>query len=179
MGAHALSVLRRSQFRYALRNPLRRILRNELRNALRSEMLLVSGRRDTEEPTMLIHRVARHIATQASRRANRVRIGSHQTVTRLRAVIANLVARVNGNRVTAAAFLASIGADNDTIRRYAAQVGIRASKLARSLGAEPSRDGLAVVAHRRLVVCNTYPVEILAETVRDYPKVAALLNGGF
>lgn len=126
---------------------------------------------------MLIHRLARRIATTVSRRATRALVGTATSAKRLRAVLANLVARVNGDRLTAAAFMASIGADADTIRRYAAQVGIRASKLMRTLGAEPARNGLALVAHRRLVACNTYPAAVLADTIRDYPKTSHLLIG--
>lgn len=125
---------------------------------------------------MTVRHIARTIATAISRRANRALVGTATSAKRLRAVLAGLVARVNGDRLTAAAYLASIGADDDTIRRYSAQVGIRASKTMRALGAEPARDGLALVARRRLVACNTYPAAILADTVRDYPKTSHLIG---
>jgi hypothetical protein len=73
--------------------------------------------------------------------------------------------------------MASIGADADTIRRYASQLGIRTSKLMREQGTEPARDGLALVGHCRLVEVNTYPVAVLAAAAKSYGRTAALLNG--
>jgi hypothetical protein len=126
---------------------------------------------------MIVHTAARAACAPTSRRANRARIGRSDSATRLRAVLANLTARHNGLRATAAEFLASIGADADTIRRYASQLGIRTSKLMRELGAEPARNGLAVITRRRhaaLVEVNTYPRELLAAAAVDYNRTAHL-----
>jgi hypothetical protein len=143
-------------------------------------MLLVSGRSDTEEPEMTIHTPAAAAFTPTGRRANRVRIARSNSATRLRAVLANLTARFNGRRATAAEFLASIGADADTIRRYASQVGKITTKLMREQGVEPKRNGLAVIVrhhHAALVEVNTYPRELLAAATRQYGHTAHLLNG--
>jgi hypothetical protein len=125
---------------------------------------------------MLIHSAARAAYTATSRRTNRTRIGAARSVTRLRAVLANLASRVNGDRVTAAAYLTSIGADDDTIRRYASQVGKHATRIQRDSGAEPARNGLAVVGHRRLVAVNTYPAAVLAEATKAYARTSHLIG---
>lgn len=129
---------------------------------------------------MLIHTAARAAYTPTSRRANRTRIGRSNSATRLRAVLARLTARFNGHRFTAAEFLASIGADADTIRRYASQVGKHATRISREQGVEPKRNGLAVIVrhrHAALVEVNTYPVDVLAAAAKQYARTAALLNG--
>lgn len=130
---------------------------------------------------MLIHTAARAAYTQAAGRAHRVLAGASNSVTRLRTVLASLAARVNGNRVTAADYLTNVlGADADFVHRYGSVYGKTATKLMRESGAEPKRNGLAVVTrhrHASLVEVNTYPVEILRAAAANYARTATLLNG--
>lgn len=130
---------------------------------------------------MLIHRIVRRITTQASQRANRVLVGTHNSVTRLRSVLANLVSRVNGNHATAAAYLTStLGADAEFVRRYGSVYGKAATKAYREqYGTDPARDGLAVVrrnGHPALVRVNTYPRAVLADAAAHCPRTAALIG---
>ena len=129
---------------------------------------------------MTIRPLARRITTATSRRANRILAGTFKSVARLNANLARLVRRVNGDRVTAAAYLTSIGADDDTIRRYASQLGKHATRIMRESGAEPKRNGLAVITrHGRagLVEVNTYTAAVLADATAGYTRTAHLVNG--
>lgn len=131
---------------------------------------------------MTVHRIAAAIRTAFTTlgRHQRNRVGSSTSTTRLRAVLANLAARVNSNRATAADYLANVlGADADFVRRYGSVFGKTATKLMRESGTEPTRNGLAVVIrhrHASLVEVNTYPVEVLAAAARAYGRTAALIG---
>ncbi len=91
-----------------------------------------------------------------------------------------IAARVNAGVVTVAQYLTELGADPDTIRRYASQVGKRAKALAAAKAVEPALAGLAVVG-RHLVRCLAYDradAEILREAVASYPKTSFLIEIG-
>lgn len=108
------------------------------------------------------------------------KVGRFNTPERRRDVLARLVARVNANVVTAASYLKQLGADDDTIRRYASQVGKRAKALAAAKGITPTLSGLALVG-RHLVRCLAYDAadtEILRAAVADYPKTSHLIRIG-
>src|ERR1700744_3998060 len=84
---------------------------------------------------------------QLTGRAARPRIGHHMSPARRRAVLTAHVTRFHAtaNTVTAANYLASIGADTDTIRRFAAQLGIQIAKAYRTESrVDPAQTGLAV-----------------------------------
>jgi hypothetical protein len=129
---------------------------------------------------MTVHRIARHIATQASRRANRVLTGTFKSVSRLRSVLGNLVARTNRGKVTVAEYLESIGADADLIRRYAPTLGkhVKAAYAA-THGTDPKRTGLAIVGHHlvRTYAYSPADLSILRAATAGYGRVSHLANG--
>ena len=93
--------------------------------------------------------------------------------------LARLAERVNTGVLTAASYLRDLGADDDTIRRYASQLGKRVKALAATKGVQPTLSGLAVVG-RRLVRCLAYDVrdvEILRAATAGYGRISHLLNG--
>jgi len=106
--------------------------------------------------------------------------GRHDSATRRAFNLAALVARFNRGKVTVASYLTELGADADTIRRYAATSGkhVKAAHQAK-YSAEPVRGGLAVVG-RRIVRAFAYDAgdtEILRAAVAGYGRVSHLLNG--
>jgi hypothetical protein len=117
---------------------------------------------------MLIHRVARHIATQASRRANRDRVGSFKSVTRRYAVRRAWLQRraekhnaalAETGTYTAAQYLRhAIGASAEFVAANAIKFGKAAAKAHRELfGAQPAQDGLTVIGnHPRFTQIATY-----------------------
>ena len=115
---------------------------------------------------MIVRRIARNITTQAA--------------SRLRAVLANVVARANRGKVTVAEYLEGLGADADLIRRYLGPLGKRVkAAYAEVHGADPKRNGLAIVGHH-LVRTYTYtPADlgILRDATAGYGRVAHLVNG--
>lgn len=129
---------------------------------------------------MTVRRIAYTIATAISRRTGRALTGAHNSTDRLRAVLANLVARVNGDRLTAASYLAQVGADAEFIRRYGSAYGKTATGIHReTYGTDPARDGLAVVTrHGRpaLVRVNTYPTAVLAKAAARYARTAEMIG---
>jgi hypothetical protein len=106
--------------------------------------------------------------------------GRFNTPARRADVLNRLTARVNAHVLTAASFLRGLGADDDTVRRFASQVGKRAKALAATRGVQPTLTGLAVVG-RHLVRCLAYSqsdAEILRQAVTDYPKTSHLIQIG-
>jgi hypothetical protein len=94
--------------------------------------------------------------------------------------LGRLVERVNTGRVTVASYLADLGADADTIRRYSATLGkhVKAAYQAK-YSVEPVRSAIAVVG-RRIVRAFAYDAgdaEILRAAVAGYGRVSHLLNG--
>ena len=83
--------------------------------------------------------------------------------------------------LTAAQYLASLGADSETIRRYASSYGRALAKAYRSAtGSEPVQSGWAV-AHHRLIPVYAYQredAEILRQAAVSYPKTSFLLTIG-
>lgn len=118
-----------------------------------------------------------HQSAQPRRRS--AKPGRFDSVTRRLHNLRLVAARVNAGVVTVAGYLAEIGADADTIRRYASQVGKKAKALAAEKGINAAPAGLAVVG-RHLVRCLAYgraDVEILRAAVAGYGRVSHLLNG--
>ena len=106
--------------------------------------------------------------------------GRYDSVTRRLHNLRLVAERVNAGVVTVAQYLAEIGADSETIRKYASQVGKRAKALAAAKGVTPALSGLAVVGHH-LARCLAYArtdVEILRQAVAAYPKTSHLVTIG-
>lgn len=84
----------------------------------------------------------------------------------------------NRSVLTVDGFLASLGADPDTIRRYRSVVGRKVAQAYRAaVGAEPQQSGWAV-AHHRIVPVFAYgrdETEILRTACAAYDKTAALV----
>lgn len=82
----------------------------------------------------------------------------------------------NRSVLTAAQYLAALGADSDTIRRYASAFGRKVAQAYRSAtGSEPVRSGWAV-AHHRLIPVYAYgrdQAALLATVARAYKPTAA------
>lgn len=83
----------------------------------------------------------------------------------------------NRSVLTAAQYLASLGADSETIRRYASSFGRKVAQAYRSAtGQEPVQSGWAV-AHHRLIPVFAYrrdQADLLATVARAYKPTAAL-----
>lgn len=83
--------------------------------------------------------------------------------------------------LTVDAFMKSIGADGDTIRRYRSSLGRKVAQAYRSAtGQEPVQSGWAV-AHHRLIPVYAYQredAEILRQAAVSYPKTSFLLTIG-
>jgi hypothetical protein len=110
-------------------------------------------------------------------RAARTRVGHHMSVGRRHDVLDALVSRTNGDQITAAAYLAELGADADFIKSYASPFGKAIARVYREVGREPERIGLARVG-RRLVPVFAYAEadrQLLDAAAQAYPRTAALL----
>jgi hypothetical protein len=117
---------------------------------------------------MTIHTAARAAYTPTSRRANRARIGSFKSVTRLyavrRAYLTRRAERHNAaltetGTYTAAQYLRRVvGATAEFVAANAISFGKAAAKAHRALyGAEPAQDGLTVIGnHPRFAPIKTY-----------------------
>lgn len=85
----------------------------------------------------------------------------------------------NRSVLTAAQYLASLGADSETIRRFASSFGRKVAAAYRSAtGQEPVQSGWAV-AHHRLIPVYAYgrdQAALLADTARSYKPTAALVE---
>ena len=83
--------------------------------------------------------------------------------------------------LTVDAFMKSIGADGDTIRRSRSSLGRKVAQAYRSAtGQEPVQSGWAV-AHHRLIPVYAYQredAEILRQTAASYPKTSHLIKIG-
>lgn len=86
----------------------------------------------------------------------------------------------NRSVLTVDGFLASLGADPDTIRRYRSSLGRKVAQAYRAAtGQEPTRAGWAV-AHRRLIPVYAYDRQqatLLTTVASSYKPTAHLLNG--
>ena len=119
-----------------------------------------------------------HLRPQPRRRSGKV--GSAMSVARRLANLAKTAARVNSGVVTVAQYLAELGADSDTIRRYAGTLGKHVKAAFTAVrGAEPARCGLALVGHHlaRVFAYGRADTEILRAATAGYGRVAHLLNG--
>ncbi len=106
--------------------------------------------------------------------------GRFDSVTRRLHNLRQVAERVNAGVVTVAQYLGEIGADSETVRRYAGTLGkhVKAAFVAKT-GAEPTRNGLALVGHHlaRVFAYNRADIEILRDAVASYGRVSHLLNG--
>jgi hypothetical protein len=105
--------------------------------------------------------------------------GRHNSATRRAFNLAALAARFNAGRVTVASYLTELGADADTIRRYAATLGkhVKAAYGAK-YSAEPVRNAIAIVG-RRIVRAFAYDAgdtEILRAATAGYGRTASLIG---
>lgn len=86
----------------------------------------------------------------------------------------------NRSVLTVDAFMKSLGADSDTIRRYRGSLGRKVAQAWRAAtGTEPVQSGWAV-AHHRLIRVFAYgrdQAELLATVARSYKPTANLLIG--
>lgn len=85
----------------------------------------------------------------------------------------------NRSVLTVDAFMKALGADDDTIRRYASAFGRKVAQAYRSAtGQEPVQSGWAV-AHHRLIPVYAYgrdQADLLATVARGYHVTAALVE---
>ena len=115
---------------------------------------------------------------KARRTRRATKPGRFDSVTRRQFNLRLIAARVNASVVTAASYLRDLGADDDTIRRYASQLGKRVKALAAAKGITLTLSGLAVVG-RHLVRCLAYDaahVEILRTATAEYQRTAHLIG---
>ncbi len=113
-----------------------------------------------------------------AQRTRHAKPGRFDSAERRRFNLTLIAARVNSGVLTAASYLKQLGADDDTIRRYASQLGKRVKALAAAKGITPTLAGLAVVG-RRLVRCLAYSpaeIEILRSATADYTRTAHLIG---
>lgn len=85
----------------------------------------------------------------------------------------------NRTVLTVDGFLASLGADPDTTRRYRSSLGRKIAQAYRAAtGHEPTRTGWAVAHHRILPVFAYTPEQggLLAEVARIYKPTAHLIG---
>lgn len=138
---------------------------------------------------MTVRQIARRIATATSRRANRILIGAHNSVTRLYAVRrAYLTRRADRHNAalaetgtyTAAQYLRHVlHAPEEFVARFASAFGRAAAKVHRALfAAEPAQDGLTVIGnHPRFTSIATYGPDAYAaleQAATDHKATAAL-----
>lgn len=141
---------------------------------------------------MLIHRLARTIATVVSRRATRALVGTATSAKRHRAVVAATAARWNAANhpapyLTVAGYMANVlRADADFVRRYAPVLGGHVRRAyAKKYGTNPTGSVLVTVgrgpalAHPRLVNATAYEpgdIAILNDAAKTYERTAALIG---
>jgi hypothetical protein len=86
-----------------------------------------------------------------------------------------MLAYRNAGKTTTADYLASIGADAETIRRFASSFGRKVAQAYRAAtGSEPTRNGLALVRGQLMRVFAYGDRGLLASVARDYHATAAL-----
>lgn len=127
---------------------------------------------------MLVHQIARTIATAISRRANRTLVGATMSVARRYAVLDAYVARRNTGIVTAGQYLTALTGDAEFSARFDSPFGkhIRRAYIALH-DAEPAKIRL-VTEHRRLHRAIGYRLgePALAVATQTYPRTAALIG---
>lgn len=105
--------------------------------------------------------------------------GRFNSVARRLHNLRQVAARVNGGVVTVAQYLTELGADAETIRRYAGTLGkhVKAAFIAKT-GAEPVRSGLALVGHHlaRVFAYDRADVEILRAATAGYARTSHLIG---
>ena len=88
-----------------------------------------------------------------------------------------MLAYRNAGKVTTAEFLASIGADADTIRRFASAFGRKVAQAYRAAtGSEPTKNGAALVRGQLMRVFAYADRSLLESTARGYHATAALVE---
>lgn len=123
------------------------------------------------------HRKGEAVPVKTGRGA-RLRVGHHMSVQRRIIVLDAVVERANVGRITAAEYLAQLGADEAFINSYASPYGRAVAKAYRSaFGAEPARSGLARRGVR-LVPVFAYTADeadALYEAAQDYKRTREFL----
>lgn len=105
--------------------------------------------------------------------------GRFDSVTRRLHNLRQVAARVNSGVVTVAQYLAEIGADSDTIRRYAGTLGKHAkAAFVAKRHTEPTRCALALVGHHlaRVFAYDRADVEILHAATAGYARTSHLIG---
>lgn len=121
-----------------------------------------SASTDTSAPQML-----GHLRKQPRRRCGKPGT-AHQRA---------MLAYRNAGKVTTADYLAAIGADAETIRRFASPFGRKVAQAYRAAtGSEPTRNGLALVRGQLMRVFAYADRGLLDATARDYHATAALIG---
>lgn len=88
-----------------------------------------------------------------------------------------MLAYRNAGKTTTAEFLASIGADTETIRRFASAFGRKVAQAYRAAtGSEPTKNGAALVRGQLMRVFAYADRELLANVARGYHATAALVE---
>jgi hypothetical protein len=89
-----------------------------------------------------------------------------------------MLAYRNAGKVTTADYLADLGADDETIRRFASSFGRKVAQAHRAAtGSEPTRNGAALVRGQLMRVFAYADRALLEATARDYHATSALLGG--
>lgn len=88
-----------------------------------------------------------------------------------------MLAYRNAGKTTTAEFLASIGADAETIRRFASSFGRKVAQAYRAAtGSEPTRNGLALVRGQLMRVFAYADRSLLESAARGYHATANLIG---
>lgn len=88
-----------------------------------------------------------------------------------------MLAYRNAGKTTTADYLASLGADTDTIRRFASPFGRKVAQAHRAAtGSEPTRNGLALVRGQLMRVFAYADRALLATVAREYHATANLIG---
>lgn len=112
-------------------------------------------------------------------RTRRSKPGRFDSVTRRLHNLRQVAARVNAGVVTIAQYLTELGADADTIRRYAGTLGKHAkAAFVAARGTEPARCGLALVGHHlaRVFAYQRGDTELLRAATAGYGRTSHLIG---
>lgn len=111
-------------------------------------------------------------------RTARIRIGHHMSVARRYAVLDAYVARINGNLITAASYLAGIGASRAFIDRFGSAFGAKVSKAYQArFGRKPTRTALACRGVRFFdaFAYTADELPVLNDAARSYDRTRNLI----
>lgn len=127
---------------------------------------------------MTIHRLARRIAAQASRRANRALVGTALSAARRYAVLDAYVARRNEGIVTAGQYLIAITGDAEFSAKYDSPFGKAIKKAYIAIHGEDPAQIRLTTENRRIHRAIGYRIDepALQIALANYPRTAALIG---